>query len=68
MVVYFSLAGFEPYECPVGPVLGSEAAKCMPYLFPVHFSSPPPQDHSANIDAAIAIRDRLEEVYTLALV
>ena len=58
----------EPYECPVAPAVVSELAKYIPYLLPVRCSSLPPQDHIANIEAAIAIRDRLEEVYPLALV
>ena len=68
MVSYFSRAVHEPYECPVAPAAVSDLAKSIPYLLPVRCSSLPPQDHIANIDAAIAIRDRLEEVYTLALV
>ena len=68
MAVYFSLTVHEPYECPVALALESDLAKSIPYLLPVRWSSLPPQDHIANIDAAIAIRDRLEEVYTLAIV
>ena len=65
---YFSRAVHEPYECPVGPAIVSDLAKFIPYLLPVRWSAFPPQDHIANIDAAIAIRDRLEEVCTQARV
>ena len=68
MAAYFSLTVHEPYECPVALALESDLAKYIPYLLPVRWSSLPPQDHIANIDAAIAIRDRFEEVYTLAVV
>ena len=64
MVSDFSRAVHEPYECPVAPAAVSDLAKSIPYLLPVRCSSLPPQDQIANIDAAIAIRDRLEEVYT----
>ena len=68
MAAYFSLTVHEPYECPVALALESDLAKSIPHLLPVRWSSLPPQDHIANIDAAIAIRDRFEEVYTLAVV
>ena len=64
MLSYFSRHVHEPYECPVAPAFQRDFAKSIPYRLPIHLISIPPHDHIANIDAAIAIRDRLEEVYT----
>ena len=66
MVLYFSKGVHEIYECPVVHDFESDLAKSLPYLIPARWSSLPLQDHGAQIDAAIAIRDRLQEVDTLA--
>ena len=68
MVRYFSRAVHEIYECPVAHALESNLAKSVPYNLPVRCSSLPLQDHGAQIDAAIAITERLQEVDPLAVV
>ena len=68
MVRYFSRGVHEIYECPVAHALVSDLVKSAPYNLPVRCSSLPLQDHGAQIDAAIAISDRLQEVGTLPLV
>ena len=62
MAFDFSRAVHEPYECTIAPAPVGDLFQSIPYYLPVRCSSLPPQDHSAYIDAAIAIRDGLEEV------
>ena len=62
MAFDFSRAVHEPYECTIAPAPVGDLFQSIPYYLPVRCSSLPPQDRSAYIDAAIAIRDGLEEV------
>mgnify|MGYP006250687441 CR=1 FL=1 len=68
MVVYFPVVIHEPYKCTVVHASATDLEKSISYFLPVRFASLPAQDHGAQIDAAIAIRDRRQEADTLFLV
>ena len=68
MLGYFPVVIHEPYKCTVVQAFATDLEKFISYCLPVLFASLPAQNHGAQIDAAIAIRDRRQEADTLFLV
>ena len=68
MAIYFPVVIHEPYKCTVFHASATDLEKSISSFLPVRGASLPAQDHGAQIDAAIAIRDRRQEADTLVLV
>ena len=68
MALYFPVEKHEIFKCTVVHASATDLEKSIPYSLPVRGASLPAQDHGAQIDAAIATRDRRQEADTLFLV